>query len=188
MVLELPDPSLVLLIGPSGAGKTTFANRHFSATEVVSSDVCRALVADDEGDLSASADAFSVLHLIAKLRLGRRRTAVVDATNVQRLARLPLLELAWAAGLEAVAIVLDLPEEVCLEHNRARPNRHVPADVVRQQAAELRDALPGLAAEGFGRLWVLRSVLEVDQVEAVSRGTRATSTGSTPASRERAAE
>ncbi|MGZ6345348.1 MAG: AAA family ATPase, partial [Candidatus Limnocylindrales bacterium] len=56
--IELPVPCLVLLVGPTGAGKTTFAARHFRPTEVLSSDRFRALVADDEADLSATADAF----------------------------------------------------------------------------------------------------------------------------------
>ena len=65
MRIELPDPSLVVLIGASGSGKSTFAARHFLPTEVISSDFCRGLVADDENDQGATEDAFAVLHFIA---------------------------------------------------------------------------------------------------------------------------
>jgi protein phosphatase len=48
--LTIPELSLVVLIGASGAGKSTFAARHFTPTEVVSSDFCRGLVSDDAND------------------------------------------------------------------------------------------------------------------------------------------
>lgn len=68
-VLPVTDLSLVVLIGASGSGKSTFARRHFKPTEIISSDFCRGLVADDENDQSASGDAFDVLHYIAGKRL-----------------------------------------------------------------------------------------------------------------------
>jgi predicted kinase len=108
--IDLPDPSLVVLIGASGSGKSSFAQAHFAPTEVISSDFCRGLVADDENDQAASSDAFAVLHFIAGRRLAQPRFTVVDATNVQREARRPLVELAKQHDLFPVAIVLDMPE------------------------------------------------------------------------------
>ena len=99
MRIALPDPSLVVLVGASGSGKSTFAREHFKATEVISSDFCRGLVSDDENDQAATADAFAVLHFIAGRRLAQPRFTVVDATNVQREARKPLVELAKAHDL-----------------------------------------------------------------------------------------
>ncbi|WP_235502863.1 AAA family ATPase, partial [Kitasatospora sp. Root187] len=75
--LPVTDVSLVVLVGTSGSGKSTFARRHFRPTEVVSSDFCRGLVADDENDQSASADAFDVLHYIVGKRLAAGRRTVV---------------------------------------------------------------------------------------------------------------
>ena len=40
--LDIPDLSLVVLVGVSGSGKSTFAARHFKPTQVLSSDFCRA--------------------------------------------------------------------------------------------------------------------------------------------------
>jgi protein phosphatase len=55
MILDIPEFSLVLLIGPSGSGKSTFARKHFLPTEIISSDVCRGLVSDNDNALDATA-------------------------------------------------------------------------------------------------------------------------------------
>src|SRR3954463_8965375 len=147
--IEIPDPSLVVLVGASGSGKSTFAARHFAPTEVISSDFCRALVADDPNDQGATEDAFAVLNAIASRRLARGRLTVIDATNVQREARAPLLALAREHDLFAVAIVLDPPGEVCAARNAARPDRAFGESVIRRQRAALRRSLKGLQREGF---------------------------------------
>jgi protein phosphatase len=155
----------VVLIGSSGSGKSSFARRHFGPTEVISSDFCRGLVADDENDQTATVDAFAVLNFIAGRRLSQPRFTVVDATNVQREARRPLVQLAREHDLFPVAIVLDMPEAICQERNRSRQNRSFGPHVVRQQRAQLHKSLKGLRREGFNRVHVLRSVEEVDTAE-----------------------
>jgi protein phosphatase len=165
--IDLPDPSLVVLVGASGSGKSSFAARHFAPTEVISSDFCRGLVADDENDQAATRDAFAVLNFIAAKRLEQPRLTVVDATNVQRSARKPLLALAREHDLFAVAIVLDVPEAVSLERNRARADRDFGPHVVRQQRSQLKGSAKKLRREGFHRVWVLNSVEEVEAVELV---------------------
>jgi protein phosphatase len=165
MRIDLPDPSLVVLMGASGCGKSTFAARHFAATEVLSSDRCRGLVADDENDQAASADAFAVLHFIASRRLANMRLTVVDATNVERAGRAPLVELAREHDLFAVAIVLDMPQALCHQRNAGRPDRDFGAHLVRRQSAQLRRSLRGLRREGFRRVWVLQSPEDVEAAE-----------------------
>lgn len=130
--LAVPELSLVVLVGVSGSGKSSFAARHFGRHEVISSDACRGMVADDENDQSATADAFDVLHYVAGKRLTRGRLTVVDATNVQRDSRAQLVELARAHDVLPVAIVLDVPERVCVERNAARADRDLGARVVRR--------------------------------------------------------
>ncbi|HEX4306868.1 MAG TPA: polynucleotide kinase-phosphatase [Solirubrobacterales bacterium] len=163
--IDIPDPSLVVLVGASGSGKSSFAARHFAPTEIISSDFCRGLVADDENDQAATPDAFAVLNFIAAKRLEQPRLTVIDATNVQRSARKPLLELAREHDLFAVAIVLDLPESVCQERNRSRPDRDFGPHVVRQQRSQMKGAAKKLRREGFHRVWVLDSPEVVDAVE-----------------------
>lgn len=161
MKIIVPEFSLVLLVGTSGSGKSTFARAHFRPTEVVSSDHCRALVSDDEADQSATKDAFEVLHFIAAKRLARGRLTAVDATNVEPQARHPLLALAHEHHAAPVAIVLDLPEQIAHERNRHRPGRVVAPHIVRQQHESLRHSLAGLEGEGFRQVYVLSSPEEV---------------------------
>src|SRR5690348_10636352 len=155
--ITIPELSLVVLIGPSGCGKSTFAHKHFKPTEVLSSDFCRALVSDDENDQSATKEAFEVLHAIAAKRLARGHLTVVDATNVQPEARKPLVELARRYHVLPVAIVLDIPEKLCHERNRNRPDRSFGPHVIRQQRSQMERSLRGLQREGFRHIHVLRS-------------------------------
>ncbi|WP_327172708.1 polynucleotide kinase-phosphatase [Streptomyces sp. NBC_01336] len=167
-VLPVTDLSLVVLIGASGSGKSTFARGHFKPTEIISSDFCRGLVADDENDQSASRDAFDVLHYIAGKRLAAGRLTVVDATNVQSESRRQLVQLAREHDVLPIAIVLDLPEEVCLARNAARPDRaDMPRHVVQRHRRELRRSLRGLEREGFRKVHILRTEEEAEHAEVV---------------------
>ncbi|MFV2120200.1 polynucleotide kinase-phosphatase, partial [Streptomyces sp. Act-28] len=166
--LPVTDLSLVVLVGATGSGKSTFARRHFKPTEVVSSDFCRGLVSDDENDQGASRDAFDVLHYIAGKRLAAGRLTVVDATNVQPEARRRLVRLAREHDVLPIAIVHDVPEEVCAARNAARPDRAgVPRHVIRRHRGELRRSLRGLEREGFRKVHVLRGVAEIEAAEVV---------------------
>ena len=100
MRIEIPELSLVVLMGPSGSGKSSFARKHFKPTEVLSSDECRGLVSDDENNQAATNDAFDVLYYIAKKRLAAGRITVIDATNVQPEARKPLRRIIESARIK----------------------------------------------------------------------------------------
>lgn len=164
--IEIPQLSLVMLIGISGSGKSTFAAHHFLPTEVISSDAARGMVSDDETDQSATGDAFDVVHYIAGKRLARGKMAVIDATNVKPEARKSLVALAREHDVLPVAIVLDVPEEACIERTMARADRAFGADVVRRQAAAMRRSLRGLNREGI-RITHTLGVDDVDDVEVV---------------------
>ncbi|MFF7484877.1 polynucleotide kinase-phosphatase [Streptomyces luteogriseus] len=168
-VLPVTDLSLVVLVGATGSGKSTFARRHFKPTEVISSDFCRGLVSDDENDQSATQDAFDVLHYIAGKRLAAGRRTVVDATSVQPDARRQLIDLAKQYDVLPIAIVLDVPEEVCAERNAARTDRaDMPRRVIQRHTRELRRSLRHLAREGFRKVHILRGVEEVEQATVVT--------------------
>ena len=149
--LAVPELSLVCLVGVSGSGKSTFAREHFGRFEVISSDQCRGLVADDENDQAATDAAFEVLQFIAGKRLDAGRLTVVDATNVQADSRRQLVALARAHDVLPVAIVLDLPERVCIDRNAGRPDRNFGDSVVRRQHDQLRRLSSISARKAFAR-------------------------------------
>ena len=165
MKITIPELSLVVLIGASGSGKSTFARKHFKPTEVLSSDFCRGLVSDDENDQSASNDAFAVLHFISARRLAAGRLTVIDATNVEPEARKPLVALAREYHCLLVAIVFNLPEKLCHERNQGRPDRNFGPHVVRRQSRHLRQSLHKLQREGFQHCFVLTSPEQIETVE-----------------------
>ncbi|MGW6421295.1 polynucleotide kinase-phosphatase [Nocardia sp. NPDC055053] len=161
MNLDLPELSLVALIGISGSGKSTFAREHFKSTEVLSSDFFRGLVADDENDQSATKDAFDALRHIAGLRLRAGRRVVVDATNVQKHARAELVALARSFDVLPVAIVLDTPEAVAWERTKDRDDREFGRQVLRRQSQDLRRSLRELGREGFRKVHVVTDPAQV---------------------------
>ncbi len=162
MRIELPVPCLVVLMGASGSGKSTFAATHFKPTEVISSDFCRALVSDDANDQSATQDAFAVLHEIAGRRMKRGLLTVIDATNVQRESRAPLVALAREHDLFPVALILDTPERDCQARNATRADRDFGEHVIRRQSRELHRSLRHLEREGFRYRWVIKPGDEVE--------------------------
>lgn len=169
MTLKLPELSLVVLIGASGSGKSSLARKLFKSTEIVSSDACRAIVSDNENDQAATPDAFDLLHYIVRKRLRNGLLTVIDATNVQKEARQPLIRIAREFHVLPVAIVLNLPEKVCQARNENRPDRQFGSHVVRQQTQNLRKSLKFLKTEGFRHVFTLDSEEEVNAVESVIR-------------------
>ena len=160
LTLRIPDPSLVLLVGASGAGKSTFARRHFRPTEILSTDFFRALITDDENDQGASGHAYYMLKYIADRRLRRRRLTVIDATNVEHPARRGWVRVAMRHEVPAVAIVLDLPLDLLL----ARAASHRAPGVAEKQHEELHRSMPSLDREGFEHVFLLQTPAETDSV------------------------
>jgi F420-dependent oxidoreductase-like protein len=146
--VHLPAPCLVVLVGPGASGKSTWAGAHFPPDAVVSSDRLRAVVGAGEDDVAASADAFTLLEDVVRLRVGRRLTTVVDTLGLDADRRTAWLALARQHGVPCVAVAFDTPAAECRARNRARPKR-IPADVLAGQLRAwpaVRDRLP---AEGF---------------------------------------
>jgi protein phosphatase len=163
--ITIPELSLVLLIGPSGSGKSTFARTHFKPTEVLSSDFCRGLVADNENDQTVTGEAFEILHFIARKRLALGRLTVIDATNVQPESRKSLVELAREFHVLPVALVFNFSEKVCQERNRNRSDRDFGPHVIRNQSQQLRRSLRGLEREGFRHVHVFGDPADVEGLE-----------------------
>jgi protein phosphatase len=162
--IEIPDPSVVVLVGAAGAGKSTLAARHFAPEEILSSDAFRAIIAGDEADQRVTGAAFRALGRALERRLAEEQLTVVDATSLKRADRRPVLAAAGRHGIAAVAIVLALPAAVVHARNRGR-GRVVDADVIDRHLGLMADPA-GLAdrllIEGFDAVVVLRDPDEVD--------------------------
>ena len=152
--MPLPDPAVVVLIGAAGSGKSVWAAEHYRRVEVVSSDDLRGVVGSGPADLAASADAFELLEKIVAARVGRGLTTVVDTLGLDAARRTAWREAARAAGLPAVAVVLDTPGEVCRRRNAER-DRPVPARVLADQVRRVAAVVDSLTTEGWDHVEVV---------------------------------
>ncbi|MGQ0549102.1 MAG: AAA family ATPase [Armatimonadota bacterium] len=169
MRVRIPSPSLVTLCGPAGSGKSTFAARHFQPTAVVSSDRCRAMLGDDERNLSVSPEAFELFHTIIDRRLRLRRLTVADSTALRPDARRTLLEIGRRHAVPVTLVVFDVSEERCYLHDTRR-ERRVGRNVIVQHVQQLRDALRTIPQEGFDAVITLDDTLaRSTSVEVVER-------------------
>jgi predicted kinase len=154
MRIALPDPSLVMLCGPAGSGKSTFARKHFPETSIVSSDRCRAMIGDDESNLAVSRDAFDIFHRIIAARLRNGRLAVADSTALGPDARAELRQVGRRAGAPVILIVFDVGEATSVKQDEAR-DRRVGRPVIREQWERFQEALKAILRESYDQVVVL---------------------------------
>lgn len=169
MNIHVPAFSLVLLVGPTASGKSTFARQHFSNTEIVSSDHYRGVVTDDPTDQSATEQAFELVHSIVAMRLKNRRLTVVDATNLQDHARRPLLQLAHRHDCPIAAIVFQTPLNTCIERNEARTDRNIPNGVVHRQYRNMRGIERSLRKQHIRNVHVFKTAEQPDDSQVIRR-------------------
>jgi protein phosphatase len=160
-VLRIPPSALIVLIGPAASGKSTWATKHFRSTQIVSSDQCRALIADDEADQEASRDAFRIFHRIINERLKRGLLTVADSTALTATARADLLRSALVYNRPTVAVVFMMPAEVQRQWNQSR-SRHVPAAVLSEHRQMAQQMLNAICNEGFNQITILHSPADSD--------------------------
>ncbi|MFC6285206.1 LLM class flavin-dependent oxidoreductase [Nocardioides sp. GCM10027113] len=172
---RIPDPALVVLVGPSGAGKSAWAASRYRAPEIVSSDALRGVVGSGPHDLDASADAFSVLETVVDARLGRGLTTVVDTLGTDAARRARWRDLARAAGLPAVAVVLDTPDAECRRRNAGR-DRPVPAATLTAQLRRHREVVESLRDEGWDAIHVERGTERSEATATQQERSEATAT------------
>ena len=166
--IEIRDPTLVVLVGAAGSGKSTFAARWFDPSEVLSSDAFREILSGDAADQRATKTAFSIIHREVTKRLAAGRTVVVDATNVEPSARRQLVARAHVRGRSGRrdrvrAATRRRPRE---ERARARSGSSTRRSSSAISSA-LERTLPGLADERFATVLILRSPADVEAVSLV---------------------
>jgi len=144
----LPDPALIVLVGPSGSGKSAWAAARYRPQEVVSSDQLRGIVGSGENDLDASSDAFAVLDQIVAARVRRGLSTVIDTLGLDSPRRRGYLDLARRAGLPAAAVLVDADPAEIRRRNRAR-GRPVPAPAHEAQLRRMRAVVREIPAEGW---------------------------------------
>ncbi|HEY7126829.1 MAG TPA: AAA family ATPase [Ktedonobacterales bacterium] len=162
--IRLPLGALVVLVGSAGSGKSTWATRHFSPTQIVSSDACRGMIADDESDQTVSRDAFRLLYFILGERMRRGLLTVVDSTALQPSARSELLKIAAQHGRPAVALVFAMPADLTAQWNASR-ERRVPDDVLERHRKNLELSLKHLPTESFQALYLFRSPEDLEHAK-----------------------
>ena len=164
MNIQIPEFSMIIMVGPSGSGKSTLARRLFQPTEIVSSDDCRAMVADNPNDQAATQGAFQVLHAILQARLQYMKLTVVDATNLEPRHRRNLLDIARENNCHTVAILMNTPRDVCSERNRQPGGRNTSESRLRHQHQMLQRSRRGLRKEGFRQVINISSAEESDEL------------------------
>jgi alkanesulfonate monooxygenase SsuD/methylene tetrahydromethanopterin reductase-like flavin-dependent oxidoreductase (luciferase family)/predicted kinase len=120
--LRIPVPSLVVLAGPSGSGKSAWADEWFRPDHVVSSDRLRGLVGEGEHDQAAGDAAFDLLERVLDHRMARRLLTVIDTLGLDEARRAAWRDRATAAGMPAFLVAFDTPPTVCRARNRGRPD------------------------------------------------------------------
>lgn len=164
--MQVRPGELLVLCGPAGCGKTTWAHRRFSAEAVVSSDDCRRKVCGDPADQGASPAAFALFHTTLALRLAMGRISVADSTALDRFARRKLLGLARDNGAPTTLILFDLPPQLCRQRNAAR-DRAVPEADLLEQLGAMRSAVRGIDAEGWDRTVRLAAERQAEELEVL---------------------
>ena len=163
----IPELCLVAMVGASSSGKSTFARKHFKPTEILSSDFFRGMISDDESNQAASSGAFELLHLAAAKRLAMGKLTVIDATSLKARDRDQIMKNAREQNVQAVAIVLNIPEKILQERNKNRTDHTIQPKVIQRHCIELKQSLKTLKKEGFRYIYVLNSEEEVNAAEVV---------------------
>ncbi len=164
MTLVIPEFALIILIGTTGSGKTTFAKRHFKSSEILSSSHLRALIAGREDAIEVAAEAFELLLSIAGKRLARRLLTVIDASNLLPEVRKALLALAKDWDVMPIALVFAPPEPV---RNSTLSHRYGPA-LLSHQRLQFQQTMRLLPYENFACIHVFENY-EASENETVRR-------------------
>ena len=152
--ISFAQNALIVLCGPAGSGKSHFAEKFFRPTEVVASDRCREMIADDPTNQPVSPDAFELMYRIIEYRLKWNRLTVADATHLMPSYRKPLLNLAKKYDRPIYLVIFETDLATCRKHNASRPRR-VEDHVIESQMEKVQCVKEQLAEEPYEAVYVL---------------------------------
>jgi predicted kinase len=153
--VRISRPAVVVLVGPSGSGKSAWAAENFADSEVVSSDRLRAVTGTGESDLNASEDAFILLRQIVSMRCKKGLTSVVDTLGFDADLRHWLIGVAVEADLQIHAVVFDTPARLCKERNAIRTKR-VSVAVLSAQMKKFTEVRAVVLSEPFASVHTIQ--------------------------------
>ncbi len=165
----LPERTLIVLCGPAGAGKSTFARTFiaqfkghgYRETSIVSSDYCRALICDDETNQQVNKDTFDLFYYIIHKRMFQGRLTIADSTALQADARQKLLDLAAKHQYYTCLFLFNMSLETCLRYDQHQTRgRIVGEDVIRYHLGLLQSAIQDVPAEG----WKVIHIIDEDHL------------------------
>ena len=165
--IDVGPRTLVVLVGSPGAGKSTWARRHFQWSEIVSSDVFRMLLTDDENDMSVTREVFQLVDRVALARLRRGRLTVMDSINGRPARRRKLVQLAHQLNCRAVAVSFELPLEVIVSRDRTREGRTLGTDTIARIWHDVLRDLANIDQEGFDSVCIFNSDDDADRTPVV---------------------
>jgi predicted kinase len=160
--LKVPQQTLLVLSGPTGAGKSTFARKvvethrllDFKPTMIISSDDCRALVCDDETNQQVNRDTFDLFYYIINKRMFQKRFTIADSTALYADARRKLLELAHQHHYYTCLLIFNIPLALCVQRDRQR-ERLVGEKVIAYHMGLLQRAINDAPNEGWDQIHML---------------------------------
>lgn len=108
---EAGSALLTIMVGPSGAGKTSWISKNVPPSQVVSSDATRGDLCGDWRDQTRNDDVFAALHAVVTARLKHGLPTTIDATNLRRKDRMACAELAKGGPVRYVVIDRPMDEK-----------------------------------------------------------------------------
>ncbi|HWF47952.1 MAG TPA: ATP-binding protein [Bryobacteraceae bacterium] len=142
---------LVVLVGPPGSGKSTWARRNGRGAIHVSQDGLIDAISPDGFEHVYRPIYAAAEEALARAALQSGHTVIVDRTNRTRAHRGRWLEIAREAGCPAVAVVMTASAVLCRSRNRERdPERRLSEERMERMLAALEPVQP---AEGFSAVF-----------------------------------
>ncbi len=121
--IKVEQGTLVLMVGPPGAGKSSFAEQHFPNESIVPTDGLRLDLSNNPNNQLVSKEAFDLAAKIINSRLQNGQTVVLDAMNLDSNFRQRFTKLAKENKSQVTAICLDTPEDELIRRDSQRMKR-----------------------------------------------------------------